>query len=271
MFKASGRAVTQAALVVAITATGLAAWADDDQDNTSGRLYGWTVTGPSGEAKDLLGSETLRVVEAASGNFFASGELKLKKGPKGGKAHKKSHLQRDAAGKLLKYQRVEAGLKGPGLRLFEWQGQMRVAPINDSGKPVDVGALTSARIWEDGLWHLYHTWGLPKQCETARLSYFAPAKRASGEATLRCVGARKIWDEQKKPIEVNRFEVGGVDGEAVELWVDAKGGLIGGRSESRVMLRQKYTLDPGKDVDRADEPGDEEPDKDAIKDRGVGE
>lgn len=270
MFKALGRVMGGGALVLVVTAAGLTARADDDGDS-SGRLFGWNVTGPSGDNKDLLGSESLRIVEATSGNFFASGELKLKKTRKGGTVHRKTHQQRDASGKLVKYQRVEAGLKGAGLRLFEWQGQMRVAPINDAGKPVDVGALASARIWEEGMWHLYHTWGLPRQCETARLGYFSPQGRAAGEAVLRCVGTRKVWDDKDKAIEVNRFEVGGVQGEAVELWVDAQGGLVGARSESRTMLRYKHALEPGKDVGEASEPSEDETDKDAIKDRGVGE
>ena len=59
-----------------------------------------------------------------------------------------------------------------------------------------------------------------------------------------------------------------VDGEAVELWVDSKGELIGGKSESRQMLRAKFSLEPGKEGDavEVDDEG-----RDAIKDRGVGE
>ena len=264
MFKACGRLLALPGVIALTVAWALVARADDDKD-TSGRLFSWTVTA---DGKDVLGSESLRVVETDSGSWFASGEIKLKKGKK---IHRKSHLQRDASGKLVKYQRVEAGLKGAGLRLFEWQGQMRVAPVNDAGKPADVGALASARIWDDGLWHLYQAWDLPRQCETVRLPYFAPGKRSAGEAVLRCAGPRKLWDDHKKAIDVNRFEVSGVDGEAVELWVDGEGGLVGATSATRTMLRTKYALEAGKALGDGGEPGDGEPDKDAIKDRGVGE
>jgi len=238
------------------------AHAADDKD-TSGRLLTWNVTHKDG--KDALGIESLRMVESNAGGFFASGELKLKSGKK---THRKSHQQRDDSGKVIKYQRVEAGLKGVGVRLFEWQGQMRIAPINGTGKPVDVGSLPSARLWDTDLWHLYETWGLPKSCETTKLSYFDVAAKKVGDASLRCAGSRKIYDDKKKAIDVNRFEVSGVDGEAVELWVDNKGELIGAKSESRAMLRAKYALEPGKDG--GDVPVDDEG-RDAIKDRGVGE
>lgn len=253
--------------LTALTALALlvgSAHAADDKD-TSGKLLTWNVTHKDG--KDAMGVESLRLVESDTGGFFASGELKLKTGKK---THRKSHQQRDGSGKLVKYQRVEAGLKGAGVRLFEWQGQMRIAPINANGKPVDVGALPSARLWDTDLWHLYQTWGLPKSCETARLSYFDVAAKKAGDASLRCAGSRKVYDDKKKAVDVNRFEVGGVEGEAVELWVDNKGELIGAKSESRAMLRAKYSLEPGKEGDGGDVPLDDEG-RDAIKDRGVGE
>jgi len=260
-FGCLGRGATLAGLAaLALIASG--AQAADDKDS-SGRLFTWNLT----HGKDSLGVESLRVVETDTGSFFASGELKLKTGKK---THRKSHLQRDGDGKVIKYQRVEAGLKGAGLRLFEWQGQMRLAPINAAGKPSDVGSLASGRIWDDGLWHLYKTWGLPKACEGARLAYFDVSAKKAGEANLRCVGARKVYDDKQKAVDVNRFEIGGVEGEAVELWVDNKGELIGGKSESRAMLRAKYSLEPGKDGEGGDVPLDDEG-RDAIKDRGVGE
>ncbi len=240
------------------------AQAADDKD-TSGRLLTWNVTHKDG--KEAVGVESLRLVESDTGTFFASGELKLKSGKK---THRKSHLQRDGSGKIVKYQRVEAGLKGPGVRLFEWQGQMRIAPINATGKPADVGELPSARIWDEGLWHLYETWGLPKGCDSAKLAFFDIGAKKAGDANLRCVGARKVYDDKKKAVDVNRFEVGGVDGEAVELWVDGKGELIGARSETRAMLRAKFSLEPGKDGDGGEVPLDDDG-RDAIKDRGVGE
>jgi hypothetical protein len=148
---------------------------------------------------------------------------------------------------------------------------MRVAPINASGKPVDVGTLASARIWDEELWHLFHTWGLPKLCQSARLGYFDPAKRSAGEASLECHGTRKVWDDKNRAVEVNRFEVNGVGGDAVELWVDAQGGLVGAKGGARWMLRAKYALEPGKSEAGAAAPSDEEADKDALRERGIGE
>ena len=262
--QAHARSVSILAPVVAVA---LMAWlparAADDKD-TSGRLVTWSLTK---DGKEVIGSESLRVVDGDGGKLFASGELNLKTGKK---THRKSHLQRDG-GKVVKYQRVEAGLKGAGLRLFEWQGQMRVAPVNASGKPGDVGELPSGRIFDEGLWHLYATWGLPKTCGSDKLAYFDPGKREAGEATLKCVGSRKVWDDKGKAVEINQFTVGGVSGEAVELWVDGHGELIGARGESRWMLRSKFSLEAGKEGDKAPAPDGDDSDKDAIKDRGVGE
>ncbi len=261
---AGGGALAVVALALA-GIVGAAGRATADDKDTSGRLITWSVTR---DGKQVLGTESLRVVHAESGAFFASGELKLKSGKK---VHRKSHMQRDGEGRLLKYQRVEAGLKGAGYRMFEWQGQMRVAPINASGKPVDVGALPSARIRDEGLWHLYQTWGLPKRCEEVKLAFFDLGARTPGEATLSCVGQRKVFDAEQAAVTVNRFAVRGVAGDAVELWVDEKGELIGAKGEARWMLRAKYALEGAGQLDEVEVPDEEDAQEDAIKDRGVGE
>jgi hypothetical protein len=235
-----------------------------DGKDTSGKLTSWNVTRDG----KTIGSESLRVVEGESGTFFASGELKIKTGKR---VHKKTHLQRDELGKILKYQRVLAGLKGAGYRLFSWQGQMRLAPINQSGKPVDVGVFANARIRDEGLWHLYQTWGLPTGCETRELGYFDLGTRTSATARLICVGQRKVFDGDKAAVELNRFKVDGLAGEAVELWVDARGALIGAQGEGRAMLRSKYTLESGQKGEEAEGPDEDDETEEAIKDRGVGE
>jgi len=236
----------------------------DDPKDSSGKLVTWTVTVKDGA--EAIGTESLRIVESASGSWFASGEVKLKGKTK---LARKSHQQRDGSGRLTKYQRVEAGLKGPGVKLFDWQGQTRWAPVNGSGKPVDVGTLSTARIWDAELWHLYQTWGLPKSCETTSLSYFDPDKREAGKATLKCVGSRKVYDDKKKAVDVHALQVTGVPGESVELWVDAQGQLIGAKGASRAILRTKYALEPGKNTGET-APGEDDA-KEVIKDRGVGE
>jgi hypothetical protein len=232
-------------------------------DDKSGVLFSWVVTRDG----KTVGEESVRVVNAASGNVFASGELELK-GSK--KTHRKSHLQRDPSGRIVRYQRVEAGLKGSGLRVFEWKEQMRIAPINASGKPSDIGELPSGRIWDADLWHLMHLWGLPKSCSGAKLAYYDPGKQAAGEASLSCAGAKKVFDDKKKAVDVHVLSVSGVPAEGLELWVDGNGHLIGAKNDTRMMLKARYSAEAGKAADVV--PEDEGEDgKAQIRDRGVGE
>jgi hypothetical protein len=233
-------------------------------EDKSGVLFKWVVT-QSGKA---AGEETVRVVNAATGNVFASGELNLKTGKK---VHRKSHLHRDPSGAVVKYQRVEAGLKGAGIRLFEWKEQMRIAPVNGAGKPSDIGQLPSGRIWDADLWHLLHLWGLPKTCASAKLPYYDPGKQRAGEASLVCSGSRKFYDDKKKPIDVHVLSVSGVPVEGLELWVDGSGGLIGAKTGDREMLRAKYAVEAGKEVASPDEGAEGDDGKASIRERGVGE
>jgi hypothetical protein len=234
--------------------------ADDDK---SGRAVSWvhTVDGK------VTATETLRTVVSASGNFFASGEYKMKAGKK---THKRSHLQRTNDGRILRYQRMDGGPKAPGIRIFEWEGQMRLAQVNGPGKPIDLGALPSGRLWESDMLHLVALWGLPTECRSARLTYYDVAKQARGEANLSCTGRKRATDEKKQAREVNVFSVTGVPGEAVELWVDGSGELVGARVGARTMLRAKHSIEGVKDVAPAEDEG-EDSEKQAIKDRGVGE
>lgn len=234
--------------------------ADDDK---SGRAVTWshTVDGK------VTATETLRTVVSASGNFFASGEYKMKAGKK---THKRSHLQRTSEGRIQRYQRMDGGPKAPGIRIFEWEGQMRLAQVNGTGKPVDLGALPSGRIWEADMLHLIALWGLPTECKAARLTYFDVAKQARGEANLSCTGKKRATDDKKQAREVNVFGLGGVPGEAVELWVDTSGELLGAKIGARTMLRAKYAIEGIKEVAPAEDEG-EDAEKQAIKDRGVGE
>jgi len=239
--------------MMALGALLVAAPAQADDKDTSGELQTWQVTK---DGTEVLGSETLRVVKKDSGTF-AAGELKATIGKK--KLHRKTFFQRDTDGKIEKYQRVEAGLKGAGVKLFLFDGGMRVAPVNASGKPTPV-ELTAQRVWDLDLWHLYALWSLPSECTTKHLGYFDPDKKASGDATLTCTGEHKVYDAQKKPVEVNAFTVTGVPHE-VTLFVDHKGKLVGAKSEGRWMLDVKlgWTADGaggktgGKDGDADDD------------------
>lgn len=231
------------------------------EDDKSGRLVTWTHT-VDGKA---VASESLRTVDSASGSFFASGEYKLKAGKK---THRRSHVQRTGE-RLVRYQRMDGGPRAPGIRIFEWEGQLRLAQLNGSGKPVDLGTLATARLWDADLLHLVALWGLPDACKGARFAYFDVNKQATGEASVSCTGTKKAVDDKKNAIELNVFSLSGVPGEAVELWVDERGGLVGAKHGTKTMLRAKYALEGQKEVAPTDEGEDEE--KKAIKERGVGE
>lgn len=246
-------------IAVALALATSSARADDDK---SGMLTTWThlVDGK------VVATETSRTVQTESGNFYASGEIKWKTGKK---VHKRTHVQK-SGDRLVRYQRMDGGVKAPGVRIFEWEGQLRLAFINAAGKPVDLGALGTSRLWDGELLHLMAVWGLPKQCRAARQPYFDVQKQAPGEATFSCAGTRRALDGDKKPVELNVFSVTGVPGDAIEVWVDGQGGLVGGKIGNRTMLRAKFALEGQKVATPDDGEGDDE-DKKAIKDRGVGE
>jgi len=231
------------------------------EDDKSGRLTTWTHTVDG----KVVASESLRTVDSASGSFFASGEYKQKAGKK---THKRSHVQR-TGDRLVRYQRMDGGPKAPGVRIFEWEGQLRLAQLNGSGKPVDLGTLTTTRLWDGDLLHLVALWGLPDECRAARFGYFDVDKKTTGEASVSCTGRKKAVDDKKNAVDLNVFSLSGVPGDEVELWVDGRGELIGAKHDGKTMLRAKFALEGQKEVAPADEGEDEE--KKAIKDRGVGE
>ncbi|MFO0744877.1 MAG: hypothetical protein U1F43_04265 [Myxococcota bacterium] len=218
--------------VAVVLAAGPAQAGDKD---TSGQLESWVVTK---DGSELLGTETLRVVVKDDGQIFAAGEAKETLGKK--KIHLKTTYQRGADGDIGKYQRVENGLKGAGLRVFAFEGQLRVAPVNGNGKPSALGKVATNRVWDADLWHLFALWGLPSSCEgTKKLAYLDPDKKAVAEATLTCTGSEKIYDAQKKPVTVGVWHVSGVAHE-VDLLVDAQGKLAGVKGADRRMLRAKW-------------------------------
>ncbi|MCC6624910.1 MAG: hypothetical protein IT385_26925 [Deltaproteobacteria bacterium] len=251
-----------------VVAAGLvfASGARAEDKDASGQKETWTLTRDG----KVLGTESLRLVVKDDGQRFASGEIKATLGKQ--KLHRKSHTQRGADGHLDKYQRVEAGLKGAGVRLYLFEGKVRVAPVNAPGKPTALDG-DVARVWDADLWHLYALWDLPTGCPTEKkLSYLDPDKKISGQATLSCKGRETVYDAGKGPVEVSVLEVRGVPSE-VELLVDGKGGLVGARGKDRVMLKAKWAwhaderpVTPGDD---AKAQGDD--DDDEKVDRGIGE
>lgn len=255
-------------LVGAVASLG-AAHADDTKDK-SGRLETWTVT----KDDKVVGSESLRLVVRDDGKRFAAGQWKAGQGTAGkSKAHRNTHVQQGADGHLDKYERVEAGLKGAGVKLFEFEGKMRIAPVNAPGKPTPLGDLQVTRVWDQDLWHLYALWDLPKACDgEKKLGFLDPEKKATGQATLVCKGQETVWDAGKKAVTVATWAVRGVPVE-VELLVDGAGELVGVRGADRKMLRVKWGWKAGEQLggapgasDAGGEGGDDE-----KVDRGIGE
>ncbi len=233
------------------------------EDDKSGVLTTWShlVDGK------VVATENTRTVTSETGSYFASGEIKWKTGKK---QHRRTHQQSNGD-RLVRYQRMDGGPKAPGVRIFEWEGQMRLAWLNGSGKPVDLGGLETRRIWDGPeLLHLVAHWGLPRACRSGRISYLDIGTQKTGEASLTCVGSKRMTDDDKRPLEVNVFTLEGVPGDAAELWVDGQGALIGAKYGARTMLRAKFAIEGSREVAPGDADGDDE-DKKAIKERGVGE
>lgn len=238
----------------------------EDPDPKSGKLTTWTVTKVG--KTDAIGSETLRIVTKDTG-VFATGELKATLAKK--KIAQRSHLQRDANGDAVKYQRVEIALKGAGVKLFAFEGKMRWAPVNGTGKPVEIGAPGSAAFVDGQLWHLFALWPFPSGCpaDEVVVKTYDPGAHAAGEAQLACGGKTKVFDDKKRPVDARVFKVSGLGGGEVSLYVDSAGGLLGVRGADREMLRAKWAWDPSGAVDGAAGEGDG--DVDAVRERGVGE
>jgi len=235
------------------------ALAADEDDEKSGVLTTWTLTA-GGTA---IGSETLRVVNAPSGSFFASGELKVKDGK--GKIVLKSHVQRDADGKVAKYRRVEGGRKGKGLFLFNKDGAARIVGVNTDDKPGDVGAVLGQHIWDPAIWHdLALLTGRLKGDGPVSVSYFDVEARKSGTASLTRGASTQVTDAKGGLVPVVVWKIGGAPGSAKELYVDGKQQLVGVRGGDRAMLLKGYTWADGTkageaaaDDGKADDEGEE--------------
>lgn len=243
-------------------AWGQVAHADSE---ASGKETRWVLTK---DGKNVLGSESVRVVKAASGNMFASGMVRTK-----GKdaRHRVTHIQRDSSGKLMRYQRLNGtSSKASGVRIFDWEGQLRVVKVNGSGKPQDIGTPDTARLWDGDVWHLLDTWSLPKKCQTQDIAVFDVGSQSVKTASLTCEGTQTVTNAQKSSEKVNHFKLKGLSSNPLELWVTEQGALIGARSPSVTMLREKYALS-GVVEALSDDTSDEATERASIKERGVGE
>jgi len=251
------------ALVLAMVGVGAAARAEEPEAK-SGKLTTWTVTKVG--KTDAIGTESLRLVTTETA-IYATGELKATLAKK--KIARRSHLQRDGQGRVVKYQRVEIALKGAGVKLFEFEGKMRWAPINGAGKPVDVADPGRVAFVDGDLWHLFALWQFPDGCPASEsVRTYDPGAHQIGEARLVCAGKTKVFDDKKHPIDTRIFKVEGLEDGEVSLHVDAQGELVGVRGGAREMLRAKWAWDSSAVVGA---PGDGDGDVDSVRDRGVGE
>ena len=214
--------------------------ADDDEDK-SGVLTVWTVT----QGGAAIGTESVRVVQAASGSFFASGELKIKDGK--AKLALKSHLQREADGKVAKYRRVEAGRKGKGVFLFNKEGVARVVGVNNEAKAAEFGeAVLSQFVWDPAHWHdLALLAERLKGAGPVAVSTFDVEARKSGTVTLTRTEATAVADAKGASVEVAVWRISGASGTATELYVDGKQRLVGVRGGERAMLLKGWTWEGG--------------------------
>ncbi len=254
-------------LAFALVLSAGAAARAEEPDSKSGKLTTWTVTKVG--KTDAIGSESLRIVVKESG-VFATGELKATLAKK--KIAQRSHLQRDANGDAVKYQRGEIALKGAGVKLFVFEGKMRWAPVNAAGKPIEVGDPGSAAFVDGQLWHLFALWPFPSGCPSDEVvKTYDPGAHEAGAARVACGGKTKVFDDKKRPVDARIFKVSGLEGGEVSLYVDSAGALLGVRGAEREMLRAKWAWDPSGAVDGAAGEGQGEGDADAVRERGVGE
>jgi hypothetical protein len=223
----------------------------------------WTVL--SGRAK-AEGSESLRVVRHEDGKVFASGEVKG--GGKGRKASK-TFVQRKADGALAKYERRDGGVTGPGVRVFEFEGKMRHAAINGSGKPVELGAAIAGAVWDPAAWHLLALWSWPDECKASTsLAIWSVDKKAAGKAELACESGRKVRNAAGESVPVHAWKVTG--GVTLTVLV-ARGQVVAAEGDGRSILLAKWSLDGEAPAETAPAGAEGEAEGTAdLKERGTG-
>lgn len=215
------------------------------------------------------GTETLRVVRQADGAVFASGEVKL--GPKGRKKLIRTHVQRKSDGAIARYQRTEGGLKGSGLRIFEFEGRTRTAPVNAPGKPTDLAGPITQPLWDKGLWHLLALWPWPRRCDRGvSFEIYDIARQAPRAVTLDCEGAGTVLDPDKAKVATRRFKVSGLLPEPIVAHVAEGGKLLGVKGVAQEMLINKWGWDTAATVVGDGDEAEVDEEEAEIKERGAG-
>jgi|GEM_PF-1652188 len=237
MWRRHALALTLAAVTASLLTVATDARAGDDK---SGFITIWTVTA-GGEA---VGTESLRVVHSDSGAFFASGEQKMKAGKR--KTVLKSHVQRDADDRLVKYRRVEDKRRGPGLFVFKRDAGVRIVGVNNSDKQADFPSVEKQHVWDPALWHdlALLVPRIVKSEGGASVAYFDVAARKLGVATFNRGATTQVTDAKGNLVTVTAWTIAGAPGTARTLYVDGKR-LVGVRGEDRAMLLKDWTWDDG--------------------------
>jgi hypothetical protein len=256
------RTMMAAGLAGLLSMTATAAQADEKPSGPPPTV--WTVLSASGKAD---GSETLRVVRHEDGKVFASGETKG-----GGKARKavKTFVQRKGDGALAKYERRDGGVNGPGVRVFEFEGQMRYATVNGAGRPVELGGAITGALWDSAAWHLVDLWPWPDECKpSTSLTIWSVDRKAAGKVELACEGGRKVRDAAGETVSVNAWKVTG--GVTLTVLVARGGRVVAADGEGRSLLLARWSLDGAAPAADAPAGGDAETEgTEALKERGTG-
>jgi hypothetical protein len=248
--------MTGAAALVA-AAVGGGARADDKPAGPPATV--WTVLGKGGAAE---GTETMRIVRR-DGEVFASGEVK-----RGKKGAVRTHVRRKADGALAKYERIDGSVKGPGARVYEFEGRMRHASVNGSGKPVDLESPIQGALWDPAAWHLLALWSWPEECKSsASLGIWSLERKAAGRAELACEAGRKVKNASGEAVAVHSWKVS-LGGTALTVLVDKAGQVVAAEGDGRSMLLAKWASDAGAAAVPAEagEAGEAE----ELKERGAG-
>ncbi len=243
------------ALLTAAAATG--ARADEKPSGPPATV--WTVLGKGGGAE---GTETVRIVRR-DGEVFASGEVK-----RGKKAGVRTHIRRKADGALAKYERIDGTVKGTGARVFEFEGRMRHASVNGSGKPVDLESPIAGGLWDPAAWHLLVLWAWPDECKASTsLGIWSVDKKAAGRAELACEAGRKVKNASGEAVSVHSWKVS-VGGTGLTVLVDKAGAVVAVEGDGRSMLLAKWASDAGTAAAPTGEGDGGE--AEALKERGAG-
>jgi hypothetical protein len=186
------------------------------------------------EAGKEAGLETLRVASGESG-VYASGQVKKKDSKR---PHLTSFLQRDGAGRIVKYRRQLEARQGKGVFAFRHGEGLRVVPINDGGKPVDSPALLKAVVWDPDALHMVATWADRLDAAQASVTLVALDAASRKETTLVATraGSRTLTGPKGAAVETTQWDVQRAGAAVAKLYVDGGRRVVGAEAGTRSLL-----------------------------------